>query len=133
LRRSAFARRIRMYPRMYARLHWRHSGPLLGCSYVFVLVMRWSPALHNRPRFIAVMLGGVGQKGKPDEELHLLAILRIKRIDQAVAQKVEAHHGEHDGRAWKNGQMVGQAEVAAAGGEHGAPRRRGRLHAQSEK
>src|SRR2546422_5074139 len=49
---------------MYARLHSRHSGPLLGCSYVLSRVMRWRPALHKRPRFMAVMLGGVGEKGK---------------------------------------------------------------------
>src|SRR5687768_12052054 len=63
---------------------------------------------------------------------YFFSVFRIEGVDQTVAEEVEAHHREHDRGTGEDRQVIGQAEVAAAGSQHRAPRRRRRLHAESE-
>src|SRR4030095_16147236 len=57
---------------------------------------------------------------------------RIQRVADAVAEEVEAEHGEEDGGAGEGAQPWGLLEIAAAHGQHDAPRGRGGLRAHAE-
>src|SRR4029077_4473747 len=102
-------------------------------SFSTQVILRSSRIPMNSWRHWSNMCGRWRFRANARRLRHLFAVLRIERVDEAVAEEVEAHHGGHDCRAGKNRQMIRQAEVAAAGGEHRPPRRRRRLHAEAEK
>src|SRR5947209_6408147 len=59
--------------------------------------------------------------------------LGVQGVAQPVAEQIDAERRECEGRAGERGEPPGDIEEVAALGEHAAPRRRRRLHAESEK
>src|SRR5471032_3127281 len=57
---------------------------------------------------------------------------RVQRIAQAVAHQVDCQHAEQNGQARQANDPPGALDVVAGRGQHGAPLRGGRLHAQAE-
>src|SRR5262245_38523038 len=57
---------------------------------------------------------------------------RIERVAQPVAEEVDGQHGQHDREPWKRREPPGCRDVVPSVGEHPAPGRRRRLHAEPE-
>src|SRR3954471_17620041 len=59
--------------------------------------------------------------------------LGVEGVAQAVADEVHAHHGDEDGEAREVQEVrLRRADVALGVGQHAPPRRRRRLHAETE-
>src|SRR5215470_6077309 len=59
--------------------------------------------------------------------------IRVEGVAERVAQEVDPHDGDEQGRAGEEREPVARVDELAALGEHAAPGRNGERHAKAEK